>query len=221
MKRLTLLLILLGTAAFGQGKFVTGYFINKDGKRTDCQINLKSESSRDNPKSFDYRAADGAETQTGDLNAVTEVGLNSGTVFRIVTVEMDRSPDDLDRISQNEQTSQLRSPVFASETLFLRLIVSGKATLYQYDEGRLHRFFFSVSDNPIKQLVYKRYLVKNTDVNIINQKYGDLSVGVNEDYKQVLLNELGCSKLKASDFENLSYNAGKLKSIFNKYNKCQ
>lgn len=206
--------------AWAQGKYVKGYFITSDGKRTEGLIKMASESRRDSPKSFSYKESESGEEKAGDVNNVKELGLASGEVFHRLPVDMDRSPDDIDRINENPQTSQMRNPVFASETLFLRLVVSGKATLYQYDEGNLHRFFYSVGGGAVKQLVYKRYLVRAEGASQLDQRKGDLSVAVNEDYKQEIFNDMKCAEITMKDVERLSYEAKSLKKLFAKYNSC-
>jgi len=222
MKKLLVVLFFCATAMISQAQvnYVQGYFITSDGQRTEAYILLSSDDWRDNPKSFSYRIGDAGEARVADLSNIKELGLASGVVFHRLQVQMDRSSDDLNRMSENPQTSQLRSPVFATETLFLRLVLSGKATLYQYDEGNLHRSFYSVSDGEVKQLVYKRYMVRKEGVSQLDQTKGDLMVGVNEDYKQQLYNDLKCADVTMNDIQKLSYHVDKLKKIFTTFNKC-
>lgn len=203
-----------------QVNYVQGYFITSDGQRTDAYILIRKEDWRDNPKSFSYKIGDTGEAREADLNNIKELGLASGEIFHRVRVQMDRSPDDVTRMSGNLQTSELRAPVFATETLFLRLLVSGKAVLYGYDEGNLHRFFFAVDGGEVKQLVYKRYLVRKEGISQLDQTKGDLAVGVNEDYKQQIYNDLKCSDVTMKDIEKLSYNMDKLEKVFTTFNRC-
>ncbi len=196
-----LALVCLGLGARAQIRYEQGYFVTRDGKRTDCQILLKNADWRDNPTSFDYRTSETSESLPGPLSEVQELGVN-GTVFRRYEVQMDRSSDDLNRLNKS------RAPVFAAETLFLRMVVNGKASLFQYDEGNLHRFFFSVNGNTISQLVYKRYLVPNGEVTS------------NEDYKQQLFNNLVCPDITRSAIEKLRYEADDLMKFFVRYNQC-
>lgn len=207
--------IICSGSLFGQVQFEQGYFINRDGQRTEGQLLLRREDWRDNPKAFDFRANESAEARPADLESVTELGLSTGEVFKRLSLYMDRSSDEVAKLKEG------RNPEFKNETLFLRLLVSGKATLYQYDEGNLHRFFFAIDNGEIKQLVYKRYMTPNYRVNRLDPNYGTLDVAVNEDYKQQLLNELKCKDIQKKDFEALSYDTEKLKRVFIRYNECQ
>jgi hypothetical protein len=209
------LIFLVAFTASAQVNFVPGYFVTSDGQRTDCQILVKAEDWRDNPRTFEYRANETVESRAADLSNIVELGFSTGEVFRLIRVDMDRSPDEVSKLKEG------RSPEFKSEVLFLRILISGKGTLYQYDEGNLHRFFYGVDKGDVKQLVYKRYMTPNHTVNRLDPKYGLLEVTANEDYKQQLLNELKCKDIDRKDVERLSYSADRLKDFFVKYNECQ
>jgi hypothetical protein len=223
MKQLLISVMLIAgsESLFSQVQFVQGYYVTNDGQRTECQIRFRSEDWRDNPKSFEYRANETAEPREADLDRVTELGLASGETFFRIRVAMDRSTNNLNQLDTKLQTNELRSPVFASETLFLRLLVSGSATLYQYNEGNLLRFFLSVSGGPVNQLVYKRYFARTKGTGVHDRTKDDMFIAVNEDYKQQLLNDLKCTDIRKQDIEGLSYDADKLKGIVSKYNSCK
>lgn len=213
MKFLTLLFSMLTTLVLGQDNFVPGYFITKDGKRTDAQVLIKREDPRDNPRTFEFRTSDTGETSAVDLTNLIELGFG-GSVFRVATVEIDRTPYDVNKLTET------RSPEFASEILFLRTLVNGKGSLYEYSEGLLHRYFFSTQNREISQLVYKRYISRNTRVDRFDPKYGAPEVAVNEDFKQQLFNALNCIDVTKKEIENLTYSADKLTDLFTRYNQC-
>jgi hypothetical protein len=196
------ILCLATTVGLSQPTFRKGYFLSDDGKRTEGEMRIINEEWADNPKSFEYRLSSSDKPITPDLASVTELGFTGGEIFRRLTVLIDRSRDDVGRLDKE------RNPVFRSETLFLRLQVDGKAILYAYDEGLLHRFFYTIDGSPIQQLVYKRYLNNN----------GDLVA--NENFKQQLFNDFKCKDISAGDITQIKYDTSPLTKLFVRYNKC-
>ncbi len=204
MKKITLITFLVLGAGLvsAQYKFEPGYLISNDGQRMACEI--KDMDWKSNPKSFEYRSVGGTESKTESMENVAEFGITGGSTYRRHTVNIDRSTDLVERLDGN------RNPVFARETLFLRLLIDGKATLYQYEDGNLLRFFYSVEQSPVQQLVYKRYLVGESGG----------QAGQNDLYKQQILNELKCASITKSDIERISYLRDDLMKLFQKFNEC-
>ena len=60
--------------------------------------------------------------------------------------------------SKINSLSEQRNPVFESKTVFLKVIISGKASLYKYSAPDLRRYFYSLNQGEITPLVYKKYL---------------------------------------------------------------
>lgn len=206
MKRILILFIsfcMLSYAAQAQAVFTPGYYVTRDGQRVEGQVLIRNEFWKDNPRSFDFRTGDGAEARPADLSTIAELGINGGAVYRLLRVDMDRSSNDVGRLNRE------RNPEFKSETLFLRLVLTAKATLYEYEEGNLKRYFYSVDQGEVKQLVYKRYLNNN----------GEMLV--NDAFKQQLFNDLKCEAFSKQDIENLKYDLNTLSSFFARYNQCQ
>ncbi len=189
-------------AAFGQAKFEPGYYISNDGVRTTGEI--KNLDWKNNPTSIEFRSGEGAEPKQEQIGNVAEFGFTGGATFKRFAVDMDRSSELIERLDRD------RNPVFARETLLLRVLNDGKATLYQYEEGNLLRFFYSVDRGPVQQLVYKRYL-NSTGGKVVE----------NEMYKQQILNDLPCASLKKTEIEQVSYTRKDLMKMFGRYNECQ
>lgn len=198
---LSILLISVSTlAAQAQIKFENGYVINNAGERTECLI--RNMDWANNPSSFDYKIGENTETLAGSLENVAEFGIANESTYRRFKVDIDRSSDLTNRLGTN------RNPEFKQETLFLRVLVVGNGTLYQYKEGNLLRFFYSVDESAVKQLVFKVYLLSNE------------KSARNDAYKQQLWNEMKCEALSQKDAENLEYTQGDLVKYFVKYNTC-
>ncbi len=130
--------------------------------------------------------------------------------YKRFTVDIDRSGDG---IISGAVTFE-RKPKFKKEILFLRTLVEGHAVLYAYEEQNLKRYFYSVANGDVKQLVYKLYKA-------YNKEDEEMQIRVNKAYKQQLLNSLRCKSVSIRDIKNLEYKKQALVELFLKYNKCK
>ncbi|NPA44436.1 MAG: PorT family protein, partial [Chlorobi bacterium] len=102
-----------------------------------------------------------------------------------------------------------RNPSFKKEELFLKVLVEGEASLYGYKDKNLIRYFYSVNNKPIKQLVFKSY------------RTPDKKAAKNEYYKQQINNDLKCNSISKNELVKLEYEEKRLVEIFIKYNQCK
>lgn len=192
---LTLLLLCISTACFAQINFEPGYFINEQGIKSECLI--KNVAWKNNPVSFEYKASETAPVQTGSITTVKEFSV-SGYRFVKHTVDIDKSSIKTGSLSTH------REPELTKETLFLKVLAEGDATLYEYEETNLVRYFYSTAATAPTQLVYKVYL-EGTDI-----KYNNM-------FRQQLHNLMGAKQGKGS-IENLKYQKDPLVKLFTAYN---
>ncbi|MEO1436399.1 MAG: tRNA modification GTPase, partial [Bacteroidota bacterium] len=129
--------------------------------------------------------------------------LNEYTKFVRASLNVDRSPQKLDKLHRDTR------PEFQPETLFLKVLVEGDASLYQYFGEELRLFFYQYDDRPIEQLVYVMY----------KTEWGEL--GHYRQYQQQLWNALKCSEIKQSAIERLDYKKEDLLRIFLNFNQCK
>jgi hypothetical protein len=116
---------------------------------------------------------------------------------------MDRSGEDLSNLSKD------RNPEYHNEVLFLKVLVEGKASLYQYEEKNLTRFFYSVNNSEITQLIYKSY------------SPDERKILYNNHFRQQLLTDLKCHSITLDEIGEINYYENELARIFIKYNECQ
>lgn len=192
--------IISSISCYSQIVFENGYFINETDQKIDCLI--KNIDWRKNPTVFEYKLFQNTEIKKAGIHEVKEFGIFEASKYIRSVVEMDRSSSNLPDISTE------RSPVFREEQLFLKVVVEGKASLLQYRDRNLTRFFIKTNDNDIKQLVYKIYL-----------KNGE-SVARNVNFRQQLLLGLKCKDITSNDLKYLEYTIRDLEQIFVKYNEC-
>jgi hypothetical protein len=197
-KLLTLLLLCITVPVFAQINFEQGYFINSQGSKTPCLI--RNVAWKNNPTTFDYKLTEGAATQTGTINEVAEFSVG-GYKFIKYTIDIDRSARDAGSLSSKKE------PEFKKETVLLKVLVEGNATLYVYEDGNLIRYFYSGGDAAAdtSQLIYKEYKV--------NEKlaYNNLFRGQLYDAMK--------SSLPADRFKSIRYTKDPLVALFLEYNK--
>lgn len=186
---------------FSQNTFVSGYFIQNNGTKTDCLI--KNEDWAGSPKTFEYKLNENGAIELGSIDNIKEFG--SGESFKYIktTLEIDQSTDVVNNLTD------VRNPIMKEETLFLKTLAEGKASLYFTEKENLKRYFYKIAEGKIEQLIYKRYLVTK------------VKMGTNERYKQQLATTLTCSTIKENNFENLEYKFNKLLNIITNYNNCE
>lgn len=204
MKKFSILFfvfLLYSTISIGQIDFVKAYFIDNENNRIDCLI--KDNDWERIPKEFEYKLPDSEEVKIGNIHLVKEFGI--GTISKFIRVEtnIDRSQTELAKLETG------RNPVWSRETVFLKVILEGKASLYVYREMNFTKFFYSVSGSEIKQLVFKEYR--------INQKI----INTNYDFQQQLYSEVHCGQISVSEMNSLAYNQKALEKYFKRYNDCE
>ena len=199
MKKLSsLILLLICVTSWSQINFEPGYFISNNGQKTECLI--KNIAWKNNPTDFEYITAKGEPSKKGTITDVSEFNVGNAYKFKRFAVKMDRSSNNLATLS-----SQM-SPDLKQETLFLKILVEGDLTLYQYEESNLIRYFMSSGGQNPEQLIYKQYLINASQT------------GENLQFRQQLSNAMKSGKISNSDLKKIKYRKDDLTALFLKYN---
>ncbi|WP_430412593.1 hypothetical protein [Kordia sp.] len=204
MKKNYLILLLFfvsTTGLFAQINFEKGYFISNNGQKTDCYI--KNVDWINNPVSFDYKITLDDAVKTAKLVSVKEFVIPSVFKYEKHTVQIDMSESDYAKLTYD------RKPIWEEKTVFLNVLVEGKASLYRYKNSGISRFFYKNENTNIKQLVKKDYLSEN----------GGLAV--NNEYRQQLYTELACESISRKRVSRLGYKKSDLTKFFIAYNTCK
>lgn len=196
------LILSISITSYSQISFEKGYYIDNSGQKTDCLI--KNYDWNKNPKEIEVKISENSEPSKIDITSLTEFGIYDFSKYIRETVNIDRTSDNVNDVLFND-----KNPNFTEETLLLKVIIEGDASLYQYTEGNLIRFFYSVNDSKIEPLIYKTYL-KSENV-----------LGKNDQYKQQLWRDLKCENITSNEVSNIEYSENKLANLFVKYNKCK
>ncbi len=200
-KILLLLLTTLCYNSFAQIKFEKGYFIDNNGSTTSCLI--KDMDWKNNPTQFEYKFAEGDKTIKITIESVKEFEISNISKYKRFSIDIDRSS------SLMQDFSTKRAPQFIKETLFLKLLVEGEASLYLYKDRNLSRFFYHINKEDVRQLIFKEYITKNREVS------------ANNSFKQQLLTSLKCDNIQFKNIKNLQYKKNDLIPFFITYNQCR
>ncbi len=198
---LSVLFLLSGVSTFSQTNFESGYFISNSGIKTTCLI--KNLDWKDNPTSFKYKLSDAAEVETATLNDVNEFAIGGGSKFIKFTVDIDRSSQILSHMTEGAELN------FETETLFLKVIETGYANLYYYEDSNLTRYFYSTTDLVPVQLVYKQFKAD-----------GGRRIGEINQFKIQLLRDVSNDCVSKSKIDNCDYRLADLSKLFKDYNTC-
>ena len=178
--------------------FEKGYFLDYSGQRTECLI--RNVDWMKNPVEFKYKLSETDQVKTGTLSSIKEFGINNQSKYITATVDLDRSSNDVDKLSV------VREPKFVKEKLFLKVLVEGKANLYMYEAEKGRNYFYKTGISEIKPLIYKRYRT-------INNK-----IAQNNRYRQQLWNDLNYPDLSEKSLGNIDYIKKDLTGFFIKFN---
>lgn len=205
MKKLLILSIcvLFSASIFAQIKFLPGYFVDNNGKKTECLI--RDVDWRDNPTSFDYKMTPEGEVQKRSIEETSSFLVDDGKYERH-TVDIDMSTDIVSQMKDNPK------PEYKTQQVLLRVLVEGDATLYYYEYQGIMRFFFSKNESTPEPLIYKRFITKD--------EKGYKQISRNTAYKQQIFNYLACETIKRRDTD-IKYSRDEMIDFFVKYNKCK
>ncbi|MCU4165272.1 hypothetical protein [Carboxylicivirga caseinilyticus] len=202
MKKIFLisLILIVSISSKAQIEYIKGYYISNSGKKNECLI--KNVGWKNNPTKFEYKVSEEGAVQTGDINEIKEFSINGVVKFIRAEVDIDRSSNATINLSSE------RNPIFNKETLFLKVLIEGDASLYNYEDGKYTRFFYSLKDSEITQLVYKRYLTDGIDI------------AENTYFRQQILLDLKCDVIETKNVQYIKYGQKDLVKIFVLYNQC-
>ncbi|MCX6222219.1 MAG: hypothetical protein NTZ69_14670 [Bacteroidia bacterium] len=191
--------LLTSVCTFGQTKFLKGYFINTESKKTECLI--RSMEGKINPIEFQYKTDENGPIIKGEIDSISAFEIYGNCKFIRAKVKIDRSGYRISELTTD------RNPEWVEEKIFLKVISEAKATLFVYEDGEIIRYFYSVLDSPIQQLVFKKYLIDKD------------KIGYNYQFRQQLWMDVRCSNSSMSSMESINYDQKDLMKYFEKYNQ--
>lgn len=201
MKRLLIIfsLLFVHLQSSAQVIYEEGYIIDNSGTR--AEVLILNKGWRFNPTDFTYKTSPDAQPTTAGINELQEVGVGDDLIFRKHRARIDRSS------GQVKSMGTTRDPIFSDEEVFLKLLIAGEADLYEFKEGDVQRYFYSLKDVAVKPLVYKTYLENG-------------KVAANNTFRQQLYENIRCGDIKAQDLRVVDYEREELVEYFETYNAC-
>lgn len=195
-----LLCLIFYTSIYAQVTFEKGYFITNDSTKTECLI--KNVDWSYNPIEFEYKIAETDPSTTIKMVNVMEFGIYDFSKYIRAAVKIDKSSDNIARIDE------YRSPRFVEDVLFLKVLIEGEASLYEYANRDINRFFYKVKEAPIDQLVYKKYQADR------------ITIAENRQFQTQLFEQVNCNKTDLQ-LNKVNYNSYELIKYFTDYNQCK
>lgn len=183
---------------WGQSVYEKGYFIDLKNQKTDCYIKVDAWKAH---SEVTYLKSYTDPLQTQSLDSLSEIAIDSLFKLKRLVVQIDISGDD------DSLLSYVQEPEWSEEEIFLWTLVEGSTTLYVYEGGGLKRFFLKRGNDPIEQLVYKRYRTRE-------------GTSLNESFKQTLYEKANCADNSNIYFTNLRYDEQSLTNHFVLENEC-
>ena len=129
---LAFIFFLCSLNVFSQTHYGKGAFITDNDEKVECFI--KNIDWKNNPTDFKYRLTEEGETKTEYIESVKVFEIYGVSKFLRAVVNIDRSTSNINNLTTS------KNPIFIEEQLFLKVLVTGKATLYYYEDGNLKRF---------------------------------------------------------------------------------
>ncbi len=199
----------IATGVFGQIVFERGYIIDNEGNRTEGFI--RNVDWRNTPSAFDFKLTPDDQPNTKTIQDAAEFAIINASKFVRAAVKIDRSRDRIEEMTTD------REPVWREDTLFLQVLIEGKATLYSFREGNLVRFFYNVDGDDIEQLIFKKYLVDRKLSTFSELRY---AVAENNDFRMQLFRDVSCGGNSLEEINRLEYKQTQLVRYFKKFNNC-
>ena len=199
-KLLVILIAILSTHCYSQISFEKGYYIDNSNQKIDCLI--KNLDWGSNPTKFEFKLTDKGQSKIETIESIKEFGIYNISKYIKKQVSIDRSSENINKLSEN------KDPYLKKEQLFLKVLIEGKANLYEYKDKNLRRYFYNKESSNIEQLIFKSY------------KTFENEIRENNKFRQQLWNNLRCSNHNMTRVISLNYNKNDLANFFIEYNQC-
>src|SRR5579872_259513 len=144
-----------------QIEYRPGYFIRNDSTKVSCLI--KDYDWRNNPTGITWKSVATGTSATMDRDSILEFGVGNA-VFRRFEIDVDVSA------GENDDPGNSPLPTFQRETVLLKLLVQGRASLYRYSNKGLTLFYMVVNNPTPQPLVYKQFL-SQSNLELTNTGY--------------------------------------------------
>lgn len=195
------ILFFYSLGGYCQISFEKGYFVTVDDERITCSI--KNLDWRNHPRELKYKLTSTSKVKRISIDSIKEFGIDESKKMVQANVDIDVSTNNVSLLTKS------KAPILLKKEILLNTLVEGRASLFSYQSNGQAKFFYSVDDSKIEQLIFKKYT--NSEKEIIE----------NNTFRQQLRNNLKCQTIYLFQFENLRYYEKDLVEIFTLFNSCE
>lgn len=216
MKKKILILLLISISfTNAQTKFKEGYYVSNSNEKVFGLI--KDYDWKNSPKKIEFKENIDSSSKIIEINQILEFQIKNDIKFIRVDVEIEKSSAKIG------QLNNIKKPQFFKENLVLKVLIEGKANLYQYYENGIEKFFYSYNGSKIEQLLFITYLADEDDF-IASKESGEnimpnLTILYDNTFRKQLYLNLNCNNDR-NEINKLKYKISDLKMYFEKFNQC-
>jgi hypothetical protein len=201
---------------FAQTKFKEGHYINLNNEKISGLI--KDYDWKNNPTEIEFKLNEVSELIILKKEQIKEFEIYNNSKYINVNVKIDKSSN------LNNQVTLERELIFTNENILLKVLVEGQASLYQYQDKDIEKFFYSINDIFYEQLIFKMFLADIEDAVNLNNQDNNISafnsILVNDGYKKQLFQNVNCD-FSRKKINNLTFSKSSLYKYFVEYNTCK
>ena len=194
--------ISISTCLFSQENFQPGYIITQRMDTVHGLIDYRNWEK--NPGMIKFKSGKDGDVATYKPSAINSFSVGEET-YVSAPVQLEKSPHLVNELNYSSEFS------FASDTIFLQLLIRGDKSLYYYKDAISKDNFFIKDKGEYKILLYKQYL-QVTD--------GKEYLAANKAFKQQLADYFSNCPTINTQLAPIEYNTSDLKKIFNYYFSC-
>lgn len=203
-----LILLFVSNFMLAQINYEKGYFIDNTNQKSECFI--KMEDWKNSPSYINYKMElSDSEVKTATLTQIKEFEVGDFHKYQKCKIKIDESSFDYSKLSRKAE------PEYIEKEVLLKVLVGGNATLYEYTETGIKRFFYSISSGYPTDLIYKKYVPYT-----INGAENYETVLENKFFIRQLYKDLNCNNQDIKYFNKIHYTTKELSDAFIVFNNC-
>ncbi|ESU26515.1 hypothetical protein FLJC2902T_24860 [Flavobacterium limnosediminis JC2902] len=206
-----IIILFISSLINAQTKFEKGSYIDSNNIKIEGFI--KNEDWRNNPKEFEFKENENGTANIISIDNAKEFEITGINKYVRADVDIERSSNKLGYLGTN------KDPQYVNERLFLKQIVFGTSNLFKYEENGLEKFFYSVNNSPVKQLIFIKYSVSSENNPEGKYEIGDMLT--NDLFRRQLWMDVKCETTTQNDIKSTDYNTSDLTKYFKNYNSCK
>jgi len=182
---------------FAQNKFLKGYFVDNNEKKTECLVKVIDKKGFS--KNIQYKLSENSSLQTAYIDNIKEYGFDNYSKYVRFTVKTEF-------LFGKDIKSSKKDIEWCQDIVFLKELVKGKASLWKSELPTKDLFFYSMDNGQPQLLIHKIYFIDNI-------------TSENNTFREQIYNNLRNENTKYEIPQLLNYNESSFVKYFSVYNK--